>query len=390
MNAPCARVLTGFVSVLSLASCTVDLTPGDPVGIQVELYFTQPHADVSATWEGELVSTQYSDAAFPNADRRASSSLPENVDVEGPLLVRLPAQTGLMPGRWDITITIHEGSIRLPMVRCNRASIGDPGLSTGTVYTVRWVEGGSGGCTTAIGLDDPAVERDAQAVSLTVPASAVLGISVPVAVSVRNNGEITETIDVDLRALPPGGLPITSVANQDPTVASNGSTQVAFNWNTSCAGPAGSYTLTAVATVPDDGDTSNNTTPPQSITMTADREVQIGNPFGPAIASRAIAGGVQYGVTITNGNSQSEGNLNVTLADTSAVEGAGAFQWLGASTPPVNLACGEARQLSFVYFPPSVGPGGAHTLTVTVNPGTPIPGDDPVNNTLTIPITVGP
>jgi hypothetical protein len=389
MNAPRARVLAVIASFLCLASCSVNLALA-PVGIQVELYFTRPHTAISATWNGTMVETQYSNETFPNSERRASGILPGNIDVESPVLVQFAPAVNLFAGIWDITIDIREGGTILQQIRCRATSVGGNGLRTGNIYTVRWIEGGSGDCVTDVGLEDPTVDRDASAVSMSVPTSAVLGSSVPISVSVRNNGEITEAIDVAVTAQPPGGLPRVSVANQDIDVFSAASAQLDLNWNTSCVGPAGNYSLTAVATVPDDNDAANNTTAPQSITLSADREIQLGNPVGPATVARATPGGTQYRVTITNGNSQPENAVNITVVDTSTVEGSGAIQWLGESQPPLNLQCGETRTLYFVYFAPSFGAGGLHTLTLTLAPAAPIPGDDPLNNVVTLPITVTP
>jgi hypothetical protein len=388
MNAPRARILAVTVSFLCLASCSPYLQL-DPVGIQVELYFTRPHTAINATWSASMVSTQYPDNTFPGAGRQASGTLPANVDVESPLLVRFAPVLGLFAGMWDITIDIREGGTILAQIRCRNTSIGGTGLRTGNVFNVRWIEGGSGECVTAVGLEDPTVDRDAQAVSMSVPASAVLGSSVPISVSVRNRGEITEAIDVTVTAQPPGSLPPVPVANQDINVFSATAGQLDLNWNTACVGPAGNYSLTAVATVPDDANAANNTTVPQFIALSADREIQIVNLVGPTTIARVPT---QYRVNVINGNSQAENAVDIDYADVSAVEGEGTVQWLldEENRPPWDLRCGESRTFYFIYFPPSFGPGGLHTLTFTLLPAASIPGDDPSNNAISIPITVTP
>jgi hypothetical protein len=170
--------------------------------------------------------------------------------------------------------------------------------------------------------------------------------------------------------------------------ANGGEAVVNFFWNSDCVAE-GDYTLSATVNVPEDSDRTNDTRT-RTIPMRGDREILLRNPVGPATAQKNRPGGTAYSVTIVNGSFQSETNIGVDYADVSTVEPSASIGWFAGSFPPISLACGESKELNFAYFPPSVGPGGAHTLTLTLLPGAPIPGDDPANNTIAIPITVTP
>lgn len=244
---------------------------------------------------------------------------------------------------------------------------------------------------TDVGLPDPEIPRDAQVSAVSVPASAVMGDSVPVTVTVRNNGDIAEGINVTLGYQEAGATTTTQIGNQvvETQPFTNGNAM--FTWDSSCAGAPGSFALSATVSIPADSNSGNNQRS-ESISLTGDREIRIVNPVGPTTVSRSTPGGTQFSVTLVNGATQAENGININSSDTSTTEGPGTIQWLGASRPPISLTCDQSRELYFVYFPPSVGASGpqAHTLTLTLAPSPPIPGDDPTNNSVTIPITVVP
>jgi len=377
-----------MLALASLTSCVPNFQlPNDGVKIEVQLWFLQNHTSVRATWTGTLARVTEDAGALADADDDASAALAGPIDVQGPELVRFPVVDDLVPGRWDITITIREGSTVLASLTCRNLAIGDGAYDLEHPYIVRWVEDGSNECVADLGMPDPEPPvRDAEVTSMSALPSADFGALVPITVSVSSHSDFTENIAVRLTMQPPTGAPV-SFQEQIATVVPSGSGQVTFNWNSACAGPPGIYVFNASAFVPTDSNTANDSRS-RSINMTADREIRLSNLTGPATVQKNRPGGTQFTVMVSNSGSQAETGVDIRFTDTSSSGDptSNSVNWLG-DLPPWNLTCGESAVRTFFHFPNTAGAGGGHTYTLTLSPAAPIPGDNPTDNVVSIQVT---
>ncbi len=224
--------------------------------------------------------------------------------------------------------------------------------------------------------------RDVQAQSVSVPAAANIGAVVPVTVTVRNNGSASENVIVTLTAQPPGSGPALAVGTQTVTVGAGASEVPTFNWDTRCQAPAGNWVLSAQLSVPVDTVPGNNSVASGPIALAVDRELSIAFVNPPASGAQGMA--QQFVVALTNGASVSESAIDVTF---SSVRQGGGNPGVTQRDPrlPVNLACGERKELIFTWIPPSTL-NGNFNLTATV--ATAVPGDSPADNTATITVNV--
>jgi len=224
--------------------------------------------------------------------------------------------------------------------------------------------------------------HDVEVVSLTNPTSANIGDPVTVTASVRNNGNVNEgNIEVSLVAQPPGGgtpIPLETIT---VSVNSGATTPVNFSWNTACISPAGNYTLTATASVPNDNTQANNSATGTPLNMIVDHELSIDIMSNPGTVTGGS--GVSLIVNLINNNSVAESGIDVNLTDTPAAGPPGPIQ----KDPrlPINIGCGETIELIFTWFPPSAFTA-SHDLTATIT--TNISGDNPADNTDTITVNV--
>jgi hypothetical protein len=224
--------------------------------------------------------------------------------------------------------------------------------------------------------------HDAQAVSVASAAAANIGDVLPVTVTVANNGNVTDTIQVSLSAQPPGAGTAIPIGTQSVSVNAGTSGVAAFNWDTACIAPAGSWTLSATTSVPNDAVPANNASTGTPVALAEDRELSIAFLSPPTSATQGQV--AQFHVSVTNGKSVPE--PSVDLSFTSARQGGGpAGPTVKDSRLPIALACGEQTVLTFLWVPPSLG-GGTYNLTATVT--TAIPGDNPADNTGTVTVNV--
>ncbi len=98
--------------------------------------------------------------------------------------------------------------------------------------------------------------HDVHVLSVSVPGSVTQGQSATVSVSVKNDGDFSETFDLALSSTPSGavGLPV----SQSVTLTSGQTKTVNFTWNTTTSTVATNYTVTATATL---GNAETDATP---------------------------------------------------------------------------------------------------------------------------------
>jgi len=226
--------------------------------------------------------------------------------------------------------------------------------------------------------------HDVEAISLTAPASAAIGMPVSVTATIRNNGNVNEgNIAVSLNAQPPGGGAPIAIATQNLGLNAGASGTVNFTWNTACLAPAGSYVLSVTAAVANDVNSANNTAAAASTALSVDRELRVAFLNPPASVSQASGAG--FIVQLINNNSVAETGIDVSFTDTPVAGPPGAVQ--RDPRLPVDLACGETKELVFTYFPPSTVIAN-HTLTATIT--TVVPGDNPADNSAAVTVSVTP
>lgn len=226
--------------------------------------------------------------------------------------------------------------------------------------------------------------HDVEAISLTAPASANIGLPVSASATLRNNGNVNEgNIAVSLSARPPGGGAPIAVATQNLSLNAGASGTVNFTWDTACLAPAGNFVLSATATVANDAALANNTVSAAPTALAVDRELRIAFLNPPASVSQASGAG--FIVQLINNNSAAETGIDVSFTDTPAAGPPGAVQ--RDPRLPVDLACGETKELVFTYFPPSTVIAN-HTLTATIT--TVVPGDNTADNSASVGISVTP
>ncbi len=370
------RVAALAVLAAAIPGCVPDLSV-ITVGLIVQIHFTEFHGNVSASWTASMDSSNYS----ISGNMSASGQLPGIGNVEPPQFEIFPTETGLQPGTWTVRVTAFDGSTGIIDITCNNVDMGDIGLTS--LYTLRVLED-SDDCISASGTVEPPTPplRDVEALAINAPAAAVIGQTVNIDVDIRNNGEVDENIGVVLTMQPPGGGTPTQIAETSRIVAVGASDTVIFTWDTSCLTPEGGHLLVATVSAPNDSTANNNRS--AVVQLTADRELQLLNLTDPGTVSPQV-GGTLFTADLVNGNSVAEPGIDVQFNDASS-EAPGTIQWLPA--PPYNLACGESRQLQFSYFPPGITGGVVHTLSLTIT--NTIPGDDPVDNSVSVSVTITP
>jgi len=388
-RAPTWRLGIGFLFVPLLSSCDwpidPDLNPGENVNIRVQMAFTNFHDDVTASWSGQQVSLGVWTADdFTGRTSVTNAALPGSVDVIPPQVVQFPVENDIFPGIWEVSVQAYEDGALFLDVTCTQLDIGGNMIAPGETYTVQVFENGL--CEAELGdIDPPAPpDRDAEALDLSAPASAVIGDVVPLAVDIRNNGELLqEIIAVDFRYRPPGGGNAIDIDSVTPLVDPSTTETVAIDWDTTCLAPEGYYLVEATVSVA--GDSVANNSQSAVVDLAADREVTISGLNGPANASVGQAGGTLYRFTLANGDSAAETGIDVTVVD--AFSSAGTVQrfWVN----PLSLDCGESRELAFAYFPSTLV-SSAEQGSLTVTATTTAPGDDPADNSASIAVTLQP
>ena len=377
MKAPAAscRNLLSFIALpLLLSSCNADLRLPDNVSIKVQMSFVTYHERVSATWSGNMVRTDW--GGFTTGDTSAGASLPGSIDVVPPLTVEFPIQENLYPGIWNITIRAFEDNEVFLEITCENLDIGNEIIYFG-VNTVQIFENGVCNAQGA-NIDPPAPpSRDVEATSIQVPSTATIGEVITVPVGIRNHGDLEENVSVTLTYRPPtGGNPV-PIASAAEFIAALGSGSVNLDWDTSCLFQEGDYLIEASVRIPNDSVANNSRS--SVVQLSADREVSVANLDGPAAIELGAIGGAPYSFEVVNGRSRAESDIDVTVADSFSQPGTVQQLWEN----PLDFACGERRQLYFVYFPSTlIGAPEQGSLAVSI--GTAVPGDDPADNSASI------
>jgi len=378
------RSAAALILALQVGSCVPQLGL-EPLSIVVQIQFTEFHSNVTASWTGQMTSTIYTGGSYGSAQTTANQQLSGIGNVVPPQFENFPPATNIHGGTWSVDVSVFENGTSILEITCSNIDVGDISLVNGGTYTVRVIED-SNNCISAAGPLNPPTPpvRDVEAVSMTAPASVNIGDIVNISVEIANNSEIDENIGVELRATPPSGGAGFVIDDTSRIVAVADDDTVDFSWDTSCiATGGGGYLLTATATAPNDS-VSNNT---QSavIQLNADRELSLINLTDPTTVSQSQVGGHSFTARLINGDSVAEPGIDLQFTDTST-EAPGVIQWL--TPPPINLACGETKDLAFQYLPPSITSGVPHDLNLSI--GNVIPGDDPADNSQTVTVTVVP
>ena len=95
--------------------------------------------------------------------------------------------------------------------------------------------------------------HDAEVVSISAPTSVAQGGAVTVSASVRNNGNVPETVTVNFAETPGAAKGSTTVQ-----LAAGASATVGFTWTTTSTTATGSHTVTMSAVVGNDSNSANN------------------------------------------------------------------------------------------------------------------------------------
>lgn len=99
----------------------------------------------------------------------------------------------------------------------------------------------------------PTTTKDAQVVSVALPASITQGTTATVTVAVRNNGSASASISIALAGTPSGFSQTKSVS-----VGAGQTSNVTFSWATTTSTATGMHTFTATSTLSGDSNSANN------------------------------------------------------------------------------------------------------------------------------------
>ncbi len=369
--------------VLSLWGCDVDLSvppafQAPRLEVQVELI--DYHEGVQGTWAGTLEHPNTADVpSGVEGAHEAQVQLGYHSRVLQGETLNFPVSAPLYPGEWSIHFTVADEAGTIMDFTCD---FNLPALFGGAVIGLKIIEG-SEGCTSQTGgvsaPSVPAESHDVEAVTLSAPAAADVGVPVQVTTSVKNNGNVPESfVLVRLAAQPPTGGPL-ALGTQVTSLDINETKDVGFDWDTACV-EAGDYTLTATASASNDGDASNDEAT-ASLALALDRELSIAFVNPPATVPPGQS--VSLIARLANNNSIQEQSVDVTFTDTPASGPEGTR--VADPRLPIDVGCGETVELIFTWVSPSIG-AADHDLTLSI--GNSIPGDDPADNSDTITISV--
>ena len=216
----------------------------------------------------------------------------------------------------------------------------------------KWYGYGLVNATTA--AYEPVVASDVAVISVVVPSPVVQGDTVPIEVTVANQGPSKETFDVVLTESPDGFTDTATVTN----LAAGASATVSFSWGTADATADLDHTLTATAaTVHGETDTEDNSLSTQVMVEPAFTDIAI---TAVEVPSSVVQGEeVAINVTIENvGNREVADDIAVNLAD----ETDGIL--VGTSTIVGGLAPGASEALTFTRDTTAVSLG-EHVLTAS-------------------------
>lgn len=214
------------------------------------------------------------------------------------------------------------------------------------------------------------------AVSMTAPATVVLGASAAISVSVSNVGGQSETanFDITLRDATAG----VTIGTQTIVggLQTNGSTTRSFTWNT--AGAAlGGHTLVATHSYPDGNPANNQASATVTVSLPS-TDVAVTSVTAPGSVGKG--GTVTVNVIVQNVGSQSiTSSFNVVLSDQTA--GGSVIGTQAVS----SLAAGASATRAFSWNTGSAALG-SHTIVATQT----LSDDNPSNNQRSVTINVTP
>jgi subtilisin family serine protease len=218
------------------------------------------------------------------------------------------------------------------------------------------------------GTPPPSTTRDVAVTGLSVPGTVTIGTTVTVQVTVRNEGNVSETVHVSLTA---NGTAVGST--QAITIDAGASRTVSFSWSSTASG---TVTLVATASIGEaDTDPSDNA---RQATVT----VQAGSLRDVSLSNLRVPSSVRQGrqvaisVTLTNRGSVRE-TVTVTL-DSSPPNPAAGTQSLRVTVDP-----GQSRTVRFTWRTSTQTAIGTYRLTVNaLLPEDHNPADNTVSGTL--------
>jgi hypothetical protein len=195
--------------------------------------------------------------------------------------------------------------------------------------------------------------HDLEVTSVASGGPLILGGSYPVTVGVKNNGDVGETIRIDLLDSPPTGPEIALGTSSSLALAASGQANDAasytFTWSTGGAAP-GVHTLRGkVAPVPHEASTLNNE---KTATVTLEQhDVQAVSVSAPAATNVGLP--VSATATIRNNGNVDESAVSLALT---ALAPDGTTIALG--TQSVSLATGQSLAVPFTWDTSCVAAGG--------------------------------
>jgi len=220
------------------------------------------------------------------------------------------------------------------------------------------------------GTPPPSTTRDVAVTGLSVPGTVTAGTTVTVGVTVRNEGNVSETVEVSLSA---NGTAVGST--RSITIDAGASRTVSFSWSPTASG---TVTLVATASIGDaDSDPSDNS---RQVTVT----VQSGSVRDVSLSRLRVPSSVRQGrsatiyVTLTNRGSVRE-TVTVTLNSNPSNSAA------GSPSLQVTVDPGRSKSVRFTWRTSSQTAVGPYQVTVTA----PLAQDqNPADNTVSRTIRV--
>ena len=177
------------------------------------------------------------------------------------------------------------------------------------------------------GYFDNRLQHDVAVPSVTAPAKAAVGELVPISVEVANIGASEEEVNVTIRH------DTAYIASQNVTLAPGANSTASFSWNTTGVAQ-GTHTINATATIPGDGDLTDNWN--TTTILLVEHDVAIISLDAPANAT--VGELVPINVTVANIGA-SEEEVNVTIRhDTTYID-----------SQNVRLLVGESETVSFSW-----------------------------------------
>jgi uncharacterized repeat protein (TIGR01451 family) len=360
---------------LFVYACDVQLTRLEAPALHVQIKFTQPHENVTATWTGTIVDDRY-DSDIP-ADM---SGLNTNPIVDLPLeptvvrnqTVNFPGQQ-LKPAIWDITVEIREGGDVVDTILCEDVDIkfairpeGEEPYPFGLTVTEGLTD-----CTSVNGgVSAPYIPPQNVAVFMvTDHETAEQGDVIAIVAQVLNQGEGVADFELSLVDNPPaGGNPgIVIPTSQSVTNLEPGEEPLTFTFEWRTAGASfGVHDLVVSAPqLPNEPDAAiGNNTDTDQITITAgpEHDLEVVSVTVPT----PVIQGQNYIVSVAlQNNGDVEETFTFNLTDTPQ----GGTETPVDTSPPITLppegTPGNATTVTLPWSTSGIA-AGTHTLTAEI------------------------